>query len=440
MKLVAVIAVLIVAIAAVSVVLLSNGNDEKPVKETGRLLVYGNANNDDYLDDRDVNFIQNIVDGKIEWNSSTNKFADADTDGKITSKDVELVKKFLNNEQCLMYYQDTWGRASYVHYPITGNIGVMDWRQADLTVSLGIWDRVVACGTPGMNEKKTPGFKEKADASGYGYYVDVETVIKSGKTLGVEVVLAYTGSDGTAEQLQKDLIGSDSKIDLIAVDRTDLRVMAMTTAVLLGCDEAGQKYVEYCDKIIADTEKNLKGIPEDDKKSVVLIQIFRNTDKGNISVMVNSPSPHPLFDILYNYTDTEMITPIEYGSGWYSVTSLEWLLDKDPDYIVFTVASSLWSGNISDEEVQSQFMGYCKDLFGETSAYKNGNIIATDHSCFGGQMCYFAAYTVISEIYPEYVSSEDGDKVYNDWHDAGFALWTLEDLPGQKIRNLKDFQ
>ena len=264
MKLVAVIAVLIVAIAAVSVVLLSNGNDEKPVKETGRLLVYGNANNDDYLDDRDVNFIQNIVDGKIEWNSSTNKFADADTDGKITSKDVELVKKFLNKEQCLMYYQDTWGRASYVHYPITGNIGVMDWRQADLTVSLGIWDRVVACGTPGMNEKKTPGFKEKADASGYGYYVDVETVIKSGKTLGVEVVLAYTGSDGTAEQLQKDLIGSDSKIDLIAVDRTDLRVMAMTTAVLLGCDEAGQKYVEYCDKIIADTEKNLKGIPEDD--------------------------------------------------------------------------------------------------------------------------------------------------------------------------------
>ena len=114
MKLVAVIAVLIIAIAAVSVVLLSNGNDEKPVKETGRLLVYGNANNDDYLDDRDVNFIQNIVDGKIEWNSSTNKFADADTDGKITSKDVELVKKFLNKEQCLMYYQDTWGRVSYV--------------------------------------------------------------------------------------------------------------------------------------------------------------------------------------------------------------------------------------------------------------------------------------------------------------------------------------
>lgn len=433
----AVVAILIVAAA---VVIIATGNEKsEPVKETGRLLVYGNANNDDYLDERDISYIEDIISGDIEWDEVKHPFADTNTDGEINEQDVDLLRKFLNKEECLMYYLNTWGTKSYVHYPITGNIGVMDWRQADLTVSLGVWDRVIACGTAGMNEKKTPGYTQKA-IWGSGYYVDTETVIDTADKYGLDVVLAYTGSDGTAKDLHDDMVNSKSGIDVIAVDRTDLRVMAVTTAVLLGLDEAGQKYAEYCDKILEDTAEKTMDMPEEDVKSVVLVQMFKTTTKGEMSIMVNGPSPHPLYQILEDYTPTKMVTPIEYGSGWYSVTDVEFIINNDPDYIVFTVASSLWSGDISEAECSRQFQNYCDTYFSNTTAYKTGNIIATDHSCFGGQMSYFAAYKVLSLIYPEYITPAEGDKVYNDWHDEGFALWTLDDLPGQKVRQLSDYR
>ena len=48
-----------------------------------KLLVFGNANNDVYLDEKDVQFIQDIVDGKTKWDKVKNPFADTNADGKI---------------------------------------------------------------------------------------------------------------------------------------------------------------------------------------------------------------------------------------------------------------------------------------------------------------------------------------------------------------------
>lgn len=56
--------VVIVAIAAAAIAL-NNGNDgddnKKTSKATGRLAVYGNANNDDYLDEDDVKTLEDIL-------------------------------------------------------------------------------------------------------------------------------------------------------------------------------------------------------------------------------------------------------------------------------------------------------------------------------------------------------------------------------------------
>ena len=60
-----------------------------------KLLVFGNANNDVYLDEKDVQFIQDIVDGKTKWDKEKNPFADTNADGKITAEDVVLLKRFI---------------------------------------------------------------------------------------------------------------------------------------------------------------------------------------------------------------------------------------------------------------------------------------------------------------------------------------------------------
>ena len=85
-KLVAIIvvAILVVAGGAIAVIYSNNsGTDNKPsVASDIRLVVYGNANGDDYLDNNDLTYLQNVLDGKNE----ENKFCDTNCDGKRIKK------------------------------------------------------------------------------------------------------------------------------------------------------------------------------------------------------------------------------------------------------------------------------------------------------------------------------------------------------------------
>ena len=95
-KLFAVIAVVIVVVAAVAIAMAMGGSEKKSEALTGsgRLLVYGNADNNDYLDDKDVETIQKIVDdGK--WDKEEYPLADANHDGAVTKDDVYYLKKLL---------------------------------------------------------------------------------------------------------------------------------------------------------------------------------------------------------------------------------------------------------------------------------------------------------------------------------------------------------
>lgn len=69
-------AIVIAASGTAAFVLLGDKDDDLKQKDvTGRLVIYGNANNDDYLDNDDVSFLQNLIDGAT-WNKEKYPFAD----------------------------------------------------------------------------------------------------------------------------------------------------------------------------------------------------------------------------------------------------------------------------------------------------------------------------------------------------------------------------
>lgn len=105
---IALLAAIIITGSSAAILLTRDDGSSDGVTETGRVLVYGNANNDDYLDERDVEAINKIIDGDELWDKVKYPFADTNADGRITEDDVTLLKKFINNEDCLMYYKDTW--------------------------------------------------------------------------------------------------------------------------------------------------------------------------------------------------------------------------------------------------------------------------------------------------------------------------------------------
>lgn len=95
------IAAAIIVIAAGAYVILNNDGSDRLSIESGvyptNLMILGNANMDDYLDQRDVEYIEKLIaDGDIDYNKEY--FADANFDGRIDEADVEHVKKMIAGE------------------------------------------------------------------------------------------------------------------------------------------------------------------------------------------------------------------------------------------------------------------------------------------------------------------------------------------------------
>ncbi|TQS85234.1 MAG: hypothetical protein A3208_04465 [Candidatus Methanoprimaticola hominis] len=111
--------VLVVVIAAAAAIALTGGDkgEDIPVVEKGpynlnditlplstRLVVCGNADNNDVIDENDLKMIQDIVDGKAVWDKEKYPLADAYPDGTIDQKDIDLMKNILAKKTCWVYY------------------------------------------------------------------------------------------------------------------------------------------------------------------------------------------------------------------------------------------------------------------------------------------------------------------------------------------------
>ena len=130
----AVVAVVVVVGVGVGIALTMNngGNDSgssdgqrvgETLKEAdfpnsaSRLWVYGNANEDDKLDQSDVTALEKMVSGE----QKATQLADTNADGKVDSKDVDYLKNILNankDTKIKVYYVDNYFRVAKVSWPV----------------------------------------------------------------------------------------------------------------------------------------------------------------------------------------------------------------------------------------------------------------------------------------------------------------------------------
>lgn len=73
-----------------------DGDPQDKIKST--LAVFGNANNDLDVDDKDLTLMQEIIDGSKKLEDYP--FADANLDGVVDAKDKDLATKLMNGENC----------------------------------------------------------------------------------------------------------------------------------------------------------------------------------------------------------------------------------------------------------------------------------------------------------------------------------------------------
>ena len=126
-KIFAIVVVIVIAVAAVSIIVISGSEPTSDGARVGtqlkandlpnddsRLWVYGNANEDDKIDNADVTYIENIIAGE----SKKTQLADANCDGVIDEKDVEHTKNMIASKNMRIFYVDNYDKIASVTWPV----------------------------------------------------------------------------------------------------------------------------------------------------------------------------------------------------------------------------------------------------------------------------------------------------------------------------------
>ena len=427
-KFVALVVIAIVLVAAVVAVAAStksgdNGSDASATDFEEIVKVYGNANNDAYIDEDDLSFVQAILDGDAEWDREANPYADANNDSSITVEDYELIQKIINDESCEVWYTNGFGITQQVPYPLVNNtIALTYWQQGELVSLLGHWNEVVA-----VNESIYTDRANLYDLSNIQYHFGTTTGSSVSEAdcemmeqLGVDLVIAspYTSNstplDAYLPHVTKLYI-NPSGFNCISD--------ALTLGLLMDSEEAAEEYVKFSLGAVREIRQAMSEIPEGEIPTMIITRMYADNDAyiqkyGGLLVNVaETDGVYQILSLLANcYEDNSDLSTTPHRS-------VEWFLQNDFDYILdLEVYTGFKPSDTTDEpfytqkEYNDRFENSV-EYFRGTHAYENGNVITASYNLYGGYSSFAALKIVASMLYPEHFTLEDGQESLQYWYD-----------------------
>ena len=437
LAIVIVIAVVIVVIAAAFVVMSGNNGGNTPSRSEAtdvRLTVFGNANGDDYLNNDDVQYIQNIIDGKQSLVDSpkvqvltaygTTKYtarywADANCDGVVDSKDLSIVKNIVNKVKGTeVKFFDVDKMVGTCEFPLTTYaVGYKSNYEAEL-----ILKNVANCtyidNQVGNGGSYAPWFQMFLDQNpkcfGSRFTPDYETFKEDAPSY------ILSGTRAWFDQNMEETVAP------LGIDVVRLPFWEDTTTVsgilTLGClcnlDAAAQEYAKRADAVLDYIQDYVSGIKKEDRPL-----IFAGYNGTSISTWHNGIQ--------------ELIeaaggrTPYDVGFTNGSIDG-EGVKVMDPDWIVF----DMYYGFLETDDQPAEY-NYIYDQ-GNTNnryfnaiagsrAYYNDQVLILGQGVYMGPASYIGIAWVFNHIYPnakqfdvksmlsDYISTYHPDKASTDY-------------------------
>lgn len=250
-----------------------------------RLWVYGNANEDDRIDDEDLEYLKGVI--AMENPSTT--LSDANCDGKVDWADVEYLQRIIDSDDMEVYYIDNYYRVAKVTWPVNSiAIGYCSGAYvADLT---GLTDKVAMVdGTirqywyvmddryqtlPTYGTTESPNY-EAIIACGVDVYVvgycDANADQRSPASLnpaGVDVMFVSTADNSGVDIPNEN------------IDRSIL----MFAFLLQGDLQKTYSYLDWHDDLFELMIQTTSVIPDGDKAAMIMARSWRDNSHGSYSI------------------------------------------------------------------------------------------------------------------------------------------------------------
>ena len=408
---IAVVAVILVA-AFCGVTLMKDDKDTYEAKVTGNVPVFGNANNDDYIDSHDIDQLNAIIDDG-SWDKTAYPYADANQDGKIDSADVDIVNKIISGQNCNLYYVDIYDDVVKVSYPVShSRVGVSYWQQAELATLMGIWDNVVLAST--------------ATTSSNSHRYDTSNIEKSfsGSKITSELILECRCDFIIASQGKSDVvqaaIDADSNITPYYVDVSKSSTYVstvLTLGVLLNENEEAQAYADFVNGVKEKISSGMEKVQEK-AKTVVTLMYANQSTRANIIVECEGTGAADMIGLIADVYDSSTKSTSDYRmnveADWFIQncgTAFDFIIIEQEGTDTKKVDDTYYTPSMYNERFEEAITYYSS-----TQAYASGMILGTTYSynSFGGYAnLLYLAYL----LYPDVFSEEDGWNALQEYFD-----------------------
>lgn len=384
--------------------------------------IFGNANMDDTIDEKDVAYVEGI----IKKTNEATELADANYDGQINDLDIIQINAIINRSENKLTYIDIFGEAVTINKPVKRLVN-MGWNGIDITRALDAEDLLVAVGNTYRADTlsfpligKLPGVGDTADNCDYEKVLSlnpdaVQTNLEANWAVAESGRVQYT-------KFKENLPG----IPLISLNVRELENLSKNILIygyiIDKEDEAGE-FAGWIDKQRDLILSLIGNLSEKDKKSVYF-EYRRYQTKGS----GDRYSKSYIMAGGKNIAD-DMVGPD--APKYYSVFDVdpEYVLKQDPDFIFIHASTQL---NASDHGFETNDPSKMAELRDEllkrpelanVRAVKEGNVYVLDESILGG-----AGQTLIGSLYmaklmhPELFKEVDPQAVHQEYVDKFYNI------------------
>jgi len=409
-RMIAIIIVAIVVVAGIGAVFLLKDNSDRPplqstTKETMRLNVCGNADLNNYLDERDIEHIQATIDGKEEETLLT----DANRDGVIDQRDIDKVREIMEFRAERIWYLDLNGKYACVEGPIK-SVAIQYWPTLQGLIAIGAQNLIDYADSSTLNSINSGQYgKALADSgirsfgSGFGAAYDFETML----SIGVDTIIC--GSANIYFIGIEDRYTETTKINMIRLplwEGNNVASAYLTLAYLLGSKsyvDAAYEYMAYVNDVVNLINDRLPSASE--RKSILVTYYSAGASALDVMVECRGSGCYECSVIagLNNLASGINSGSLLSSGEIYYDTDIEYLLSKDPDYILMLHNSGLFKTRTDQKDAYDWWTAHLTT----TNAYKQGNIMVSAAGLTSGLFQTTLALMIACQIYEDEFSDID---------------------------------
>jgi hypothetical protein len=425
-KIIAIVAiVVVVAIVAVAAfVLLSNNNGgDKPSGEdfsaSTRMLIYGNANNDDYLNSDDVKYIQGVIDGTITWDKKNYPFVDTNTDGKITSDDVTLLQKFLDGKSATMYYMNWYGETKTISYPLSGNIVGSYIQVADLCIVVGVYDKVVGIKDTAEKIKTYDQVQYPNGATQIKSVRGDTNVFDVQKCLAVDANIVLSDPFALTDSFVSGMKAAKPTVNIIelpinrSINNIDWTHTIITLGGMMNLQKNTEKYVKYVENVESKISEKLDAVKKKYSDETFLICYMpSNETTTDLDILGKGVVQYGDVINMLRLPVKCSIDPLE-EEGYIENYPIEKVITNNPSIICVETWGFI---NSYTEEEYVNTIKTMVDYFKATGAYKNNRVVSMAYEVFGTVPGMSGLISMGAILWPDIFSEEEGIKLMNEYY------------------------